>query len=1472
MKFDRDIDKHDILELSTSDAITAFFADLGYNTDARTEQTPGNLGITAEGVLRQINRIELIADQDGLLQVYLFEMKSVTVTVTRGLARSFRNRTGNYLLVLTDDFEQVDFVLIEKYLPQKKPTTKLVGQPHVGVRPRSLTVNRRKPDAVHLRVLRRFTYTESDPISQYDKLVSAYAIANWSEQFFNNRALFSDHYLMNRVPDLPEWKHDSKPAYRKLHELYKDVASQVVGKGESVLHDNLVLPSLNALGFKVEKAGKSKSDKPGPDYTLYTQKTHHTQLSMCLVYPWMRYLDGKDYKRDLERKDENPGQKVVSLLEAENAPDWAIVTNGKIWRLYSKRTHAKATNYYEIDLEEILSQGGQHAGGPGDAFRYFWLIFRSEAFILESSNVEGEERQLSFLDRLLTESDTYAKELGERLKERVFEDVFPLLAKGFIAYIRDRDGINTDLSQDALDEVFLGTLTLLYRILFLLYAEARDLLPVKEVRGYYVGSQRKLTEEIAKAAGDLQDESYGKLKKAYYADDYKLYDRLQDLFKVIDLGDETRNVPVYNGGLFITDPPDDDDSADVRNARFLSVSKVPDRHLAQALDLLARDLDPKRHDLVFVDYKSLGVRQLGSIYEGLLEFKLRIAPGKMAIVKGKKTEEVIPYSEAVKKKRKILTIGRGKSAKERVYKKGDIYLENDKKERKASGSYYTPDHIVKYIVEHTVGPVLEEKFEAMRPKLREAQMRYKAWQDRQKAMKVPNPESQADSIAAELADELFDIKVLDPAMGSGHFLVEAVDFITDKALDFLNAFPWNPVIAKLERTRHEILDEMENQGITVDQNRLTDVNLLKRHVLKRCIYGVDLNPMAVELAKVSLWLDCFTLGAPLSFLDHHMKAGNSLIGVTIEDVDDAITGGGKGGTELGLFSKPMQSLKASLKTMLEIGDLPDVTPAQVRNSRNLYESALAKTQPVKRLLDVYTSRWFGNTPSKSSGRGKKKTKARDIPLEFLNSEESTAYRDAIDDKALIKAASKLPVEFREMVETAEQDSDEKRFFHWEMEFPEVFYKPREDAPEHVERMDGAGFDAVIGNPPYVRQEGLGDDKPFFESEHAPVFASIADIYVYFYHRGLNLCRDGGFFGMITSNKFLRAGYGKNLRRFLTQFTITGIIDFGDLPIFPDAISYPMIFVTRREAPAIEHVFRALTVANMAQANQIGPVMESQPPATPLTALNENTWVLERPEVLELLEKIRTAGRPLSEVIHGKFYRGILTGYNEAFVIDEAKRQELINADPKSEEIIKPLLRGRDIKRWRVEWSGLYLIKTEIGVDIKRYPAIFAHLKRYQPQLEKRSDQGKYWWELRACVYYDEFEKPKIVWPEIFKRARFAFDRDGFYANKTTFIIPTEDFALLAILNSSLIHFWCIHSLPKLQHGYLLPSAIFLKDYPIVNVPQSVRKTIEAHVRSLLDDKTDGIDALEHEQEIDRIVNELYGLSNTEIEIMEASVQ
>ena len=1106
---DKELTRADIQALANRDSIVSFFAKLGYSTDIRVTQTCAAMGITAESLQHQIKHIERVAIKEGgaePLDVYLIELASVTMVATQGLARALRNRVGNYLLVLTDDYDRIDFVLLERSLPSASKSPLTTKQ--VVIRPRILTVNRREPTQIQLRVLKRFSCTEVDSDAQYEKLLSAYSVAEWSEPLFNNRALFSDYYLNERLPERLEWQEQPEGVYQSLRQLVANTHRRLSSSNGGNTQETLIEPALSSLGFKV-----ISTDSFRHCYRLSTSTNPDTFVALCLAYTWNRNLDGCDETRDTESPDENPGARVVNLLESGEAP-WVIVTNGKLWRLYSARAHSRATNYYEIDLDETLAMGD-----PSWAFRYFWLFFRAPAFTPCDIMRYGQRRSLSFLDELIENSEDYAKGLGERLKDRVFEEIFPHFAKGFIEYLRSQPPI-TGAYQSALfplaqqlalkkepnetfrRQVFQGTLTFLYRLLFLLYAESRGLLPVKEERGYWEQSISRMKEEIASKAGRIVDEAPQKLAKAYGDQSTTLYERLLKLFGYIDQGSREMNLPLYNGGLFISQPNPDDKTPEAENARFLIGNKIPDRYLALGLDRLTRDEDPKRHDLVFIDYKSLGVRQLGSIYEGLLEFKIRIAPEKMAVVQGKKTEEVIPYSEAVKTRRKILTKGRGKDAEERVYRPGQVYLENDRRERKATGSYYTPDHIVKYIVQHTIGPVLEEKFERLRSIFREAQQAYRdavqrAEAFRKQGMKPDDPAKVANTYR-HLVDELFDLRVLDPAMGSGHFLVEAVDFVCDRILGqkegFLQAFPWNPVTAFLQETRQAVLAEMERQNVTIDASRLTDINLLKRHILKRCVYGVDLNPMAVELAKVSLWLDCFTLGAPLSFLNHHLKCGNSLIGTTVQEVESELAAQKRG--HVGdMFGGPFQGLLSATALVEELRRLPDATIEQAERSHALYDQFEQSMAPYKAALDIWLSRYFGNK----------------LAQEYL----TLVGQNYVEE---IRSGGKgLSPQYREVIIKAVEISKEKRFFHWDLEFPEAFidlerntWKPK----------DKQGFDAVFGNPPWLSYSGR--QRVSISSEVIHYYKQLffcamggwLSTQTLFLERSVNLLRQKGYLGLI----------------------------------------------------------------------------------------------------------------------------------------------------------------------------------------------------------------------------------------------------------------------------------------------------------------------------------------------------------------------
>jgi hypothetical protein len=527
----------------------------------------------------------------------------------------------------------------------------------------------------------------------------------------------------------------------------------------------------------------------------------------------------KSDPRDLVAYKSSPEMQLVGYLHATGL-SWGVLTNGVQWRLYHGDALGKTKRYYSVNLTRALESE--------EEFRRFYLFFRKDAFI-----GKGPEGQ-SYLDRVLSGLEAYGLRVGEELKRVVFEELFPGLAKGFLVY-HERE-LRVSVDEGTLTKTYRGTLALLYRLLFLLFAEARDLLPAGDQLGYYDRSITRIKAEIAEKIDRGQ---------RFSSNSYDLWGDLADLFRIVDRGDRDLRVPPYNGGLF----------KDTGSHEFLRTHQVADSYLAPALDGLSRQPD-EEGELRFVDYGFIGVRELGSVYEGLLEFSLKIADEDLVVVKEKGKEVYKPKASH----RRSRTYGEVKA--------GEPSLVNDKKERKATGSYYTPIYIVDYIVSNTLGPLVEDRREALSEKL------------------------EGGATGAEALETLLDVKVLDPAIGSGHFLVAAVDYLTDRFSQIIAELEAVPVVEALGRLRDEVQQSLEDYGTGATPEQLSDANLLKRMVMKRCVYGVDLNEMAVELAKLSLWLDAFTVGAPLSFLDHHLKHGNSLIGFSVREVRKGLEASG----------------------------------------------------------------------------------------------------------------------------------------------------------------------------------------------------------------------------------------------------------------------------------------------------------------------------------------------------------------------------------------------------------------------------------------------------------------------------------------------------------------------------------------------------------------------------------------------------
>ena len=456
-------------------------------------------------------------------------------------------------------------------------------------------------------------------------------------------------------------------------------------------------------------------------------------------------------------------------------------------------------------------------------------------------------------------------------------------------------------------------------------------------------------------------------------------------------------------------------------------------------------------------------------------------------------------------------------------------------------------------------------------------------------------------------------------------------------------------------------------------------------------------------------------------------------------------------------------------------------------------------------------------------------------------------------------------------------------FDWKSEFAEI--------------MADGGFDAVIGNPPYVRQEGLGEIKPYLK--RYAVFHGTADLYVYFMERGISLLNDHGRFGYIIANKWMRANYAKPLRNWLKDNPVSRIIDFGDLPVFKDATTYPCILLVDKTASR-----SFLYAANLSHLDftDLSAHVENNQFKVNKAALGESGWSLIDEASWHLMEKMRQIGMSLGEYVNRKIYYGIKTGLNAAFVISPEIRDQLIAEDPKSAELIKPFALGKDVKRYQPLPQNQYIIMipkgwTRIRVDNpgaawnwlkNNYSAIAEHLAPYAEKAKKRCDQGEYWWELRTCDYYDEFEKPKIIIPAIVKSASYAFDTERNYSNDKTTIIPTGDKYLHGIMSSKAVDYF-MHSIASTkQGGYFEYKPMYITQLPIRTINFDDPTDMVRHDRmvtlvdqmlelnkKLADSKMPQATEMLKRQieatdrQIDTLVYELYDLTDEEINIVES---
>lgn len=1091
-----------------------------------------------------------------------------------------------------------------------------------------------------------------------------------------NRDIFSNHYLDEHLRETEEWNECSDDelwaAYDDILDLYEREKNTAPKRNESQLEETFIRPVFRKLGIPFEVEESVDRTQRRPDYGFFESEDaardaferreqgddfYRNAVAVADAKRWGRPLDTRG-SGEHERDFENPSYQIHVYLQ-ETPVRWAVLTDGQNWRLYYGPTSHRLDSYYEVDLPRVLERGDL------EEFKYFYLFFRHEAFLEDAS---GD----CFLDNVYEESNVFAQELGEDLQENIYEAI-KVLSEGYLQYPEN------ELDESDLGLIHDSSLIYLYRIIFVLYAEAegRDLLNTDNEIYEESYSLNSLKQEIA----DELDSGTSKYRDWQNT----LSTRLDELFMLIDQGSKSRGIPeddlyipAYNGGLFRTDP-DEDDSPE---AQFLATHDVGDASLATVIELLTRSENGNGGGKRFVDYSSLDVRHLGSIYEGLLEYQLHVADESLAV----DNETYVPAEDG----------------EDVVVEPGEVYLTTDSGERKATGSYYTPEYVVEYIVENTLEPLVED----IRMKLA-GQSAY-----------------DEGGFAGEFTARIFELKILDPAMGSGHFLTSAVDYLA-----------------------REIIDAQEKQAAqdgveTVDNER--DINWARRQVAQRCIYGVDLNPLAVELSKVSLWLRTLAAEQPLAFLDHHLKTGNSLVGSDIETVLD--NGDLENGPDEGQLTLQQsfdrtrqQALEHVTDQFEELLAIDNETLDDIKEMEAVYEDVREDPlyQHLIAMANVHTAEQFG----------------LDIPTDAYE-RMAEALRDD----------SWAEIEEQDWYRSAQELAENQRFFHWELEFPIAFYE------QDGERMDDGGFDAVIGNPPYFSISNYSDEmKQYVQNSHQDIYSGNSDILYYFIYRGIENTRSEGMFGMIVARYFAEAEYAERLRKYISEKTrIKTIVDFKNFQVFQqeaDVLTYIVILEKNEIESAYNTNILRIKDEDATEDEVSTALMEDTDRqflnfAISAGNLGEDAWNLTTRKTTKIKNKMDSKSQDLKSDFD--VVKSMETGLNEAFVVSE----ETINRKNLEKELLRKLAKTKNVKRYHIKDTGKWIIWPEVA-EIEHYPNIQKHLEKHRTDLEERYDikaRNADWWRISNPRNENLFDsnRPRILTPFMSTSNKFSLDTDNHF--------------------------------------------------------------------------------------------------------------
>jgi Eco57I restriction-modification methylase len=858
--------------------------------------------------------------------------------------------------------------------------------------------------------------------------------------------LFTQDFLTRGVQDTPPFEALNDTAFAAfnagLQSIYSGFSAQSTNN-EAQTESEIIHKVVALLGWGGDTLPQVNADPKGresvPDLLLFANPTQKA-LAQAETKDDRRYrhglaiLEAKRWLRPLDRGDnldhfdpDAPSSQMLRYLSrvdgaSDRAVKWGILTNGAVWRLYWQDARSRAEEFFEVDVAGALNLPGIQRDmddvEPAHSLKLFYLFFQRSAFLPQDWDIEPTTAR-TFHAFALNEARLYEEKVSQDLGARVFDDIFPqladALARGDLHAKTHEVGYGQFKRQqytaEYLDEVREAALVLLYRLLFLFYAEDRNLLPVRDAR-YAPYSVRRIREDVRDKvdAGTRFSSTVGWIWLA-----------LKNTFTLVDKGDDEVGMPAYNGGLF-----------DRARAPLLERTKVSDSVMAPIIDALSR----RTEELIsgWINYRDLSVSHLGGIYERLLEYAL------VHEVQAKDDYKDLPEINRI-------TAAPASFA------------------RKVSGSYYTHDDLVRLILRESVGLLAKERLSAFETHVA-------------KISKKPslNPGDWDALDSFDPASAILELKICDPAMGSGHFLVALVDDLADRVLESINTAthlvntqpwaahlvetgrPWlSPLVARIAAIRNSIKTTARTHGWAVTDAQLDDRHIVRRMILKKSIFGVDKNAMAVELAKTALWLHTFTVGAPLSFLDHHLRCGDSLHGEQLPTVQSNMQ-------QLGalLLQSEFDRLGLAAKNIAQVADLTDVDIGEAHLSKQLAAEANAQIAPIHAVLDFWRAmRWL--VP------GWPVDKVSKLPKLFktINGMENPLLQGLVKlidpshnlvtvlsagrlngDDPNTQAANALITQARSLVAR-------ETFFHWWTSFPTVFGAGSK-----------GGFDAMIGNPPW----------------------------------------------------------------------------------------------------------------------------------------------------------------------------------------------------------------------------------------------------------------------------------------------------------------------------------------------------------------------------------------------------------------------